>query len=490
MATNRLLTCFVVVVIVCNGAGAQNVYLASVSSTGEQANDQCFGWISPNGSAVLLISQATNLIEQDTNGSIWDVFVQNLGEGVTSVETVNSKGEQQNNQTQVAGISATGRFIVFDSSATNLVPGSNGAHHVYLRDRFLNITELISVSSTGEWANSFCGAGSVSADGRFVTFASNATNLAPFPYTPQQCFVRDRLTGETSIAGLRSDGTPPQQLLFVSAGAISDDGRFVAFLSDAIDLVPGFTTALERIYHRDRDLSQTIHISVPYNGSNPNGKSYFPSMTSDGRYVAFASNASNLVPNDTNNATDVFVRDMLLGQTTRVSVSSKCEQGNGPTGTGVNITADGRYVIFGSFATNLVEDDVNGWPDGFVHDRWTGTTELVSLNWMGEQLYGWGGVSGISNDGRLVSLVTQANNVIPEPVNGMFAVYVRERWKLGDVNRDGIVNVIDLLAIINAWGPCPLPPEPPALPIPCDADVTNDNSVNVADLLLIINNWG
>ena len=473
-----------------SGVNAQNVYLASVSSGGEQANAACSGRMAASGTAVVMTSQATNLIEDDTNGSFWDVFVHDLKTGVTTVESVSSSDEQGNSHSEIARISATGRFVIFESTATNLVPDLNGVKHIFARDRLLNTTDLISVSTAGEPANAFSGAGITSPDGRFTTFYSTGNNLVEFAYSPPEMFLRDRLKGETSLISLTSNGTMSAFQFNVGPGAISDDGRYVAFSSDATDMVPGLSSLRIRNFVRDLELGQTIHVSVPYNGSNPDARSYLPDMSADGRLVAFASDASNLVPGDTNGFCDVFVRDMLLSQTARISFGYDGSETNGSCQPNAQISRNGRFICFNSMATNIVRNDTNQMIDGFVHDRWTGTTELVTLNWQGEQLNANSGITGITDDGRVISFSTSANNVIAEPVNGFGATYVRERWKLGDVNRDGVVNVIDLLAIINAWGPCPAAPPPPALPIPCDADVTNDNTVNVADLLLIINNWG
>lgn len=314
---------------------AQNLHLASVSSDGVQANAPCPGWLSADGMSVVIMSQATNLVVPDSNGSTEDVFVHDLQNGTTTVESVSSRGEQANGPSQLPRISATGRFVTFQSYGDNVVPDVGGAGHIFVRDRILNITELVSVSSSGQQANSFSSVGNLTPDGRFVTFSSPATNLIDSPPLtalrgiPQhQAYLRDRLTGETSLVGLRSDGTPPQQFIFVGASAISDDGRYVALLSDAIDLVPGFTTGLERVYRRDRELGQTVHVSVPFSGTSPNAMSFAPAMSADGRIVAFTSNADNLVPEDTNGARDVFVRDMLLNETTRVNISSTGDQAN------------------------------------------------------------------------------------------------------------------------------------------------------------------
>ena len=490
-------TCVIsTVALVCSAvvARAQQVQLVSVSNSGEQANAACSGSMCGNGSAVVFDSQATNLIENDSNGNFWDVFVRDLDQAVTAVVSVNSSGEQAAASCNASRISLAGQFVIFQSQAINLVPGgSNGHQQVFFHDRQTNQTEMISVSpggSPGTWLSS---TGYLSVDGRFVTFSSLSSNIVAEPYNTPQCFIRDRLTGETSIFSISSTGEPVQSEFEVAPGAgnCSDDGRYVVFHNIFNDLAPGAPLGASKIYVRDRLLGTTQIVTQSFNGSPINGESTGSAkLSADGRLVAFSSLASNLVPEDTNGVRDVFVRDLLLQHTARVNLSSEGEQANAGSPTPVHISANGRFITFNTEADNLVPDDTNQKRDGFVHDRWTGTTELVTLNWQGEQLDANSGITGITDDGRVISFTTTSNNVIAGTVNGFIATYVRERWKLGDVNRDGVVNVIDLLAIINAWGPCPAAPPPPALPIPCDADVTNDNTVNVADLLLIINNWG
>ncbi len=187
--------------------------------------------------------------------------------------------------------------------------------------------------------------------------------------------------------------------------AISSDGRYVAFGSDASNLVSGDTNAARDVFVRDRKLGTTRRVSVSSTETQGNSVSFgLPAISSDGRYVAFGSDASNLVPGDTNRSADVFVRDRKLGTTRRVSVSSTETQGNSPVSFGPPaISSAGRYVAFGSDASNLVSGDTNGSADVFVRDRKLGTTRRVSVSSTGAQ--GDSGSFGpvISSRGRYVS---------------------------------------------------------------------------------------
>ncbi|MGZ4664922.1 MAG: TolB family protein, partial [Frankiaceae bacterium] len=153
------------------------------------------------------------------------------------------------------------------------------------------------------------------------------------------------------------------------AGAVvSANGRYVAFISGAANLVPGDTNTESDVFVRDRRAGTTTRVSVSNTGAQANGYSYEVAVSANGRYVAFDSNATNLVPGDTNDAQDVFVRDRRAGTTTRVSVSNSGAQGNGGSGDPA-VSANGRYVAFNSFATNLVPGDTNDARDVFVRDR-------------------------------------------------------------------------------------------------------------------------
>ncbi len=235
--------------------------------------------------------------------------------------------------------------------------------------------------------------------------------------------------GETELISATVDGLPAGSSFLGETRmqrAVSADGRYVVFVSSATNLVPEGSSPFHEVYVRDRQLGQTVKVSVALNGAKPNGKSESPSISEDGRYVAFYSWASNLVTGDTNGYSDVFVRDLQSGGTERVSVSSGGAQANFFS-EDVSISPDGRYVAFTSHATNLVPGDGNGVGDIFVRDRVSGITELVSVDTNGLQAnsFSWG--PAISADGRHIAFQSQATNLVPGDTNAMHDVFVHDR---------------------------------------------------------------
>ena len=182
------------------------------------------------------------------------------------------------------------------------------------------------------------------------------------------------------------------------------------------------------IFVHDRQTSQTTRVSVDSGGAqaNDNSSEYAVAISGDGRYVAFQSDASNLVTGDTNGMGDVFVHDRQTGQTTRVSVASGGTEANGSSGS-PNLSNDGRFVVFSSSATNLVSGDTNGKTDVFVHDRQTGATTRVSVNSIGIQADGGGGSADVSGDGRYVLFRSKSNNLWPEAEDYYELIYVHDR---------------------------------------------------------------
>src|SRR4028118_979753 len=202
----------------------------------------------------------------------------------------------------------------------------------------------VSVDSAGNLGNDRSSFPSISTDGRFVAFASDASNIVPGDTNNRSdIFVRDTLTNTTTRVSLDSAGNQGNR--DSSFPSISADGRFVAFASDASNIVPGDTNNRSDIFVRDRLTNTTTRVSVDSAGNQGNRDSNYPSISADGRFVAFESDASNIVPGDTNNSHDIFVRDTLTNTTTRVSVDSADNQGNGYSNT-PSISADGRFVAF------------------------------------------------------------------------------------------------------------------------------------------------
>ena len=409
-----------------------NTTRVSVATGGGQANSGSFDpSISADGRYVAFVSAATNLVSGDTNGA-WDIFVHDRQTGQTTRVSVATGGGQANLDSLDPSISADGRYVAFVSAATNLVSGdTNNFQDIFVHDRQTGQTTRVSVASDGTQANGHSYAPSISADGRYVAFASLASNLVSGDTNGAwDVFVHDRQTGETTRVSVASDGTQAIGFFFGSSPSISADGRYVAFDSWATNLVSGDTNDKPDVFVHDRQTGQTTRVSVSSDGTQANNGAIYPSISADGRYVAFESNSTNLVSGDTNSVTDIFVHDRQTGQTTRVSVSSDGTQANGGPGWSGNpssISADGRYVAFHSYADNLVSGDTNSATDIFVHDRQTGVTTRVSIASDGTQANGFSASPSISADGRYVAFMSGATNLVSGDTNNDWDVFVHGR---------------------------------------------------------------
>ncbi|HXZ56701.1 MAG TPA: hypothetical protein VEG40_03860 [Gaiellaceae bacterium] len=419
-------------------ASSATTTLVSVSTSGEQSN--YYSWaigISANGRFAVFSSEASNLVPHDTNKQS-DVFVRDRLAGTTTRVSVTSSGGEAHQSphefggSREGGISANGRYVVFVSDATNLVPrDTNRLFDVFVHDRVSGKTQRVSVSSAGRQGNGSSGEPAISADGRFVVFMSTASNLVARDSNRQwDMFVHDRVTGKTQRVSVSSAGRQANGESDVAA--ISTHGRYVAFSSLASNLVPRDTNHNEDIFVRDRRTGKTQRVSVSSSGKQSKGRrgvsdSVAPVISGNGRYVAFKSAASNLVPHDTNRVGDMFVHDRLTGKTQRVSVSSTGAQANGDVGSLPAISADGRYVVFGSFASNLVPGDSNGAGDVFVHDRVTHLTLLASLSSSGEQGNdtSYAEAGALSADNRYLVFSSWAHTLAPD-TNPNPDVFVRD----------------------------------------------------------------
>jgi Tol biopolymer transport system component len=304
--------------------------------------------------------------------------------------------------------------------------------------------------------NSFSGDPAISADGRYVAFASAATNLVLGDTNGQQdIFVHDRVTGTTERVSVDSAGAQANGASGVYGLSISSDGRYVAFQSDATNLVVGDTNNASDVFVHDRQSGTTERVSVDSAGMQGNGGSDYPSISADGRYVAFVGGATNLVPGDTNGQPDIFVHDRVTGTTERVSVDSAGAQANGASDA-ASISADGRYVAYGSLASNLVPGDTNGVEDVFLHDRQLGITERISVNSAGFQGNNLSDGPSISGDVRFVAFYSLATNLVAGSLDGVFEVFVRDR------DASGFTGLCDPGVAGVAMCPCSNPPSGPA----------------------------
>ena len=329
--------------------------------------------------------------------------------GDTTRVSVDSSGAEADNGSTKPAISDDGRFVAFQSGASNLVSeDTNNVDDIFVHDRQTGQTTRVSVRSNGAQANSGSSSPAISADGRFVAFYSDASNLLNGDTNGcGDIFVHDRQTGQTtrvsvSSSGVEENAPPPNDYFVVS---ISGDGRYVAFYSDATNLVNGDTNGNADIFVHNLQTGTTTRASVASDGSEANAGSSEPSLSGDGRYIAFVSSATNLVAEDTNGKADVFVHDLQVGTTTRVSVNSSGAEAIGG-GYNPDISGDGRYVVFLSKSRNLDPraTDFGGYPLAYVRDLQVGQTTLASVSSSGDVL-GVGDIDMpvISRDGRYVA---------------------------------------------------------------------------------------
>jgi len=364
--------------------------------------------------------------------------------GITRRVSVDSAAGQGDGPSEYPAVSRDGGYVGFHSAATNLVSGdTNGRDDVFVHQRETAITQRVSLSSSGGEGNSDSLHPAIGDDGHYVAFDSNASNLVSSDTNGWvDVFVRDRQTNTSERVSLSSSGVEGNDTSWYPA--ISGNGRFVAFQSFASNLVSGDSNDVEDVFVRDRQAATTTRVSVATGGAQATGGSgAWLSISADGRYVAFTSDASNLVAGDTNGFGDVFVRDRDTDadgifdeagavSTTRVSVSSGGVQGNNESYYAA-ISGNGRYVAFGSAATNLVAGDSNGSSDVFVRDRQANTTTRVSVNSAGIQGNAGSFAVAISSDGRRVAFQSQASNLVAGDTNGFGDVFVRDR----DTDEDG-----------------------------------------------------
>ena len=342
--------------------------------------------ISADGRFVAIASAASDLVRGDTNG-VYDVFVRDRLRGVTIRASVGQRGIQANARTGLAGISRSGRFIVMWSDASNLVAGdTNGIADVFVRDRVARTTERVSVGPAGLQLDTESGQAAISADGRFVAFSSGgnvfvrdraaaSTELIGRGAMPAlsadarsvalndgdgHVVVRDRVTGSTELVSVDSDGTPLPGDAVVPT--VSADGRFVAFLIEPRR--PTADDPRDVLYVRDRHRNTTTRVASSVGN---------PTIAPDGRTVAYEGGRLG-------GRQEVVIRDLVSGKTEVASVSTRGADENAPSWVGSGpLSRSGRFVAFYSDASNLVPRDRNHASDVFVRDRRTRTTNLVSV---------------------------------------------------------------------------------------------------------------
>ena len=346
---------------------------------------------------------------------------------VTTRDSLSSSGIQGNSLSYAPSLSAGGRYLVFISLASNLVASDTFGFDVFVRDRQHGVTELVSVSYAGGSSTGGCSLSSraVSVDGRYTAFSSTSEAVVPGDLNgTSDVFVRDRQAGTAETMSVSSSGAAGNG--FSDGAAISADGRYVVFASAASNLVFGDSNGFVDIFLRDRVAGTTERVSISSTGAQSNSNAtQNATMSADGRFVVFDSDATNLLASpDANMSRDVFVRDRQAGTTSLVSVGL-----NGVSALGMSeygwISEDGHFVAFHSAATNLVAGDVDGLTNTFVRDLQAGATEMASLATDGSPRHGV--YPSMSANGGLVTFSTNQAGVVPEDSNGMVDVFVRDR---------------------------------------------------------------
>jgi Tol biopolymer transport system component len=385
--------------------------------------------ISPDGRFVVFTAHATDLTMGDDNGAS-DVFARDRVTGTTRLVSLNSAGEQGDADSFGPSISADGRFVAFTSEASNLVPGATGHQfRVYVRDLELGMTELVSADAAGMPGDGMSFRAAISADGGTVAFSS-AAQLTPGGLPGVwAAYVRDRVKGVTERISVSTDGASANGPC--KGSAVSADGRFVAFTSSASNLVPEAGARGDGVYLRDRQSGVTERISVSDDGKPADAPAIGWSMSADGRFVAFGSAASNLVPGDPRGVVNIYLRDRQSGVTERISVAD----GGGPADAACHfiplVSGDGRFVAFATRASNLAPGGATGRWDMFVRDRVKGVTERLMTAPDGATANGETATdsvgAGISADGRFVVVTSAASNLVSGSVAGTAEVLVRDR---------------------------------------------------------------
>ena len=314
--------------------------------------------LSADGRFVVFGSGATNLVTGGTVGP--NIFANDFDAGTVSLVSSDSGGVEGDGVSHPGQISASGRYVVFKSNSTNLVSGSSSNFQIYRKDLQTGTVIRVSTDDVGAPANNSCDLPVVSHNGRYVAFWSAATNLVPGS-TGNEVFMKDTQTGQMVLISSDDAGIEGNDSSLIPS--INADGRYVAFSSHATNLVSGGTTG-RQIFIKDTLTNSVALVSSDVGGIQGDGQSESLSVSDDGRYVAFVSHSSNLSVGDTNGHPDVFVKDLHTGLIHRVSNDSTGGNSN-HLSENSSISANGRYIVFQSFASNLVAGDTNGDDDVF-----------------------------------------------------------------------------------------------------------------------------
>jgi len=382
--------------------------------------------ISPDGQFVVYSSVASNLVADDTNG-FEDIFLYDTVNDTTELVSVSDNEIQGNNESTQATVSDDGRYVCFTSRASNLVSGDgNAASDVFVRDRQDLLTIRVSISDGELQGNDASVIGKISGNGLVVAFQSVATNLVTGDTNGESdLFVRNISAATTTRVSVAENGGQSNMSLNGTNASISQDGTLVAFQSEDALVAGDINNFSSDVYLRNVSAGTTIRVSIGPSGEESDGFSNFPDISADGTLVVFSSRSMTFGSNPTPH-TRIFLKNLTTGTIEHVSVSSSENAGFGDSD-GPRISADGRFVAFSSLAPDLVSGDNNGENDFFVRDRLLGTTTRVSITSTGGQsasppFYYFAKLFNISNNGTF-AFDSTAIDLVPGDANGFADIY-------------------------------------------------------------------
>jgi Tol biopolymer transport system component len=333
--------------------------LASVSTAGVKADADCDDpMLDRAGKRVVFSSLADNLVDGDLNG-LQDVFVRDLKHHTTLRVSVASDGTEGDERSVQPVISGNGEVVAFTSQADNLVPDdTNGSSDVFVHDQRTGVTRRVSLAADGTQADGMSFSPALSASGRFVAFLSTATNLVPgLAPTNVNVYVRDLKTGTLKLVSAAPDGAPGD--LDSLDVTLSANGRRVAFTSAASNLVEADGHLGWDIFVRDMKKGVTMLVTRGQDGAAADADSRQATISRSGKWLAFTSDATNLVGDDTNGFTDIFRMKLKTRVLDRVSISSEGVEADGNSDQPA-LGKDARYVAFSTRATNLFQAAADG----------------------------------------------------------------------------------------------------------------------------------
>ncbi len=440
----------------CSHAAA--IERVSVSSSGEQSNGISY-WrpqISNTGQ-VTFISKASNLVDDDTSDpAVYDLFLHDPQTGQTEQINITGDGAQDNGKVHYFDSSKDARYIVFQSSGTNLVSDTiEQRGQIFLRDRQNGETTLISRGIDGQQANGFCANLAISDDGNIIVYRSYADNLVAENVSREAAiYLHDRTTGVTELISKALNGDQANGVSYQPN--ISGNGQIVAYQSTATNLSEYDNNSDHDIYAYDRATGITELISVNRFGRASSGVVNHVSLSYDGSIISFDSRKTDLIENDNNDKIDVFFRDRNAKTTVRISENQYGREGDRhsiyPT-----VSADGNLIFFESSATNLISNDTNRYSHGYLFDRVTSTITKTTLSQSGEQANESSRNVSISPNGRFLAFSSKASNLVPNDTNGLSDHFLIDRQPAPTSSRyeteDGLYsgekNVLDHSSILS-----------------------------------------